>query len=90
MNLLHAIFAAFLVFMVGISGCLSAFGREPKPELCNQISNSLSKSNCFHRVAVRTGNSVYCSAISELSVMDLCFSDLAEGNTWASAGTSWD
>ncbi len=86
----QAIVGIFLISILAVSGCLDVGGRKPAPELCNQVSNGFTKSTCFHRVAVRTGNPVYCGLISEMSSKDQCFTDLAEGNTWIGGGAGFD
>lgn len=82
MGFVRIFLAINLVGLLVFSGCLT---RQAKPELCYKVSNSLSKDLCFHRAAVRTGNEAYCTPISDASVKDNCFTDLAQGNTWVGA-----
>lgn len=85
-----AIIGVFLAGVLLTGGCLDGFGRKPVPELCNRVAGAVARDNCFHQVAVRTGESVYCARVLDLSVRGRCYTDLAQGNTWASNGAGWD
>ncbi|GEM_PF-2720379 len=74
-----------ILFGFLLVGLFSLTVRKPQPELCNNVTLSLNKDECFHTVAVETGKAEYCSKIAQDETRDLCFIDLAQGNTYMSA-----
>jgi hypothetical protein len=69
------IVAIFLTF-----GCLSGF-QHATPELCEKISSTQTKEQCYWESATINKDSSLCEKITSQENKDLCYKDIATGNT---------
>lgn len=81
---MKAIFASLLLLAaVLVSAGCSYPTSETHPELCQQVELSANKDICLHRVAVTKADASLCAQIEGVQRRDLCYTDLAQGNGFA-------